>query len=84
MPTYYSLAGFWLLVMVLTVVSANFAEQPQLSSLLITIVLLITAVKSGVIVDYFMGLKKASAFWRWIMMLYVPLVSIIIGASYAL
>lgn len=74
----------WLLLLVLTSISAFFAEQPQLSLLLVCVVLLLTAVKAGLIVDYFMSLRGAPRLWRLLMLAYVPVVSLIITATYAI
>ncbi|MCW8886554.1 MAG: cytochrome C oxidase subunit IV family protein [Motiliproteus sp.] len=84
MPTYRLSTILWLVMLALTCIAAYFAEQPQLSLTLIGVVLFITVIKAAMIVDYFMCLRDAPLFWRGLLMAYVPLVSLIITATYAI
>lgn len=84
MPTYRLSTIFWLVMLALTCISAYFAEQPELSLTLIGVVLFITAIKAALIVDHFMCLRGAPLFWRGLLMAYVPLVSLVITATYAI
>ena len=84
MPSYRVSTILWLLMLALTCASAYFAEQPSLTMNLVMVVLLITAVKAAMIVDYFMNLRGAPRFWRVLLMTYVPAVSLVITATFAI
>lgn len=84
MPTYRLSTILWLVMLALTCASAYFAEQPHLSLTLVGLVLFITAIKASLIVDHFMCLRGAPLLWRGLLMSYVPLVSLIITATYAI
>ncbi len=84
MPSYRISTLLWVLMLTLTCVSAYFAEQPKLSMTLIAIVLVLTVVKAGMITDFFMNLRGAPRLWRVLLMAYVPAVSLIITATYAI
>lgn len=72
----------WLLLIVLTVASALLAEPMPLTFGLVAVVLLVTAVKAGVLVDYFMGLKNAPWLWRGLLMAYAPVLAVLISLTY--
>ncbi|OMH25750.1 cytochrome C oxidase subunit IV family protein [Motiliproteus sp. MSK22-1] len=84
MPSYKVSTILWLLMLALTCASAYFAEQPSLTMNLVMAVLLITAIKAAMIVDYFMNLRGAPRFWRILLMTYVPAVSLVITATFAI
>lgn len=67
----------WLLLMLATILAAGLSFLP-IDGLLITfITILILIWKGQMIVDYFMGLKTASVFWRVVMSAYC----VVIGSA---
>lgn len=49
---------------------------------IVTLVLLSTLVKTQLVADYFMGLKRSSLLWRSIVTIYLLLVISMIGLAY--
>lgn len=76
----------WLWLLALTVVSTYIGEFLELfnaqKSLFIGIVLFIVFLKGQQIIDIFMELKHAPKLWRRLLLAYVTLLPIIIGAIY--
>lgn len=67
----------WLLLMLATVLAAGLSFLPINGLLMAFITVLILIWKGQMIVDYFMGLKTASAFWRVVMSAYC----VVIGSA---
>ncbi|MEH6452758.1 MAG: cytochrome C oxidase subunit IV family protein [Psychromonas sp.] len=77
----------YLLLVVLTLISAMFAEFAHAGTFLsetmiVIIVSLIVIIKGQQIVDIFMELQHAPKLWRYLMLSYVILVPSIIAAIY--
>lgn len=74
----------WLALIALTLVSVALGHLSLSFGLLLGLVLAAVFVKNGLIVDVFMGLKKAPWGWRLAMQGYTLFVCLLIAASYAL
>ncbi len=74
--------GLWLLLIVLTGFSAQFAESRTITIGIVMLILLISVIKASVLVDYFMGLREAPLFWRMLLLAYVPVIAVIITLTY--
>ncbi|WP_432471065.1 cytochrome C oxidase subunit IV family protein [Amphritea sp. HPY] len=72
----------WLLLMVLTAITAVFAESYAATIGLVALVLSVTVVKAKVLVDSFMGLSNAPLMWRCLLLAYAPVIGIIVTLTY--
>ena len=77
-----SILLLWLLLMVLTAITAIFAESYSVTMGLVALVLSVTVVKAKVLVDSFMGLKNAPKMWRYLLLAYAPVIGLIITLTY--
>lgn len=72
----------WLILMVLTLAMLAVGKAGLGGIGIVTLVLLSTLVKTQLVADYFMGLKRASLLWRAIVSVYLLLVVGTIGLAY--
>ena len=72
----------WLILMVLTVAMLAVGKAGLGGVGIVTLLLLSTLVKTQLVADYFMGLKRASLLWRAIVTVYLLLVISLIGLAY--
>lgn len=72
----------WLLLMVLTAMTAVFAESYTATVGLVALVLSVTVVKAKVLVDSFMGLSNAPLMWRILLLAYAPVIGIVVTLTY--
>ena len=72
----------WLILMVLTVAMLAVGQAGLGGGGIVTLVLVSTLVKTQLVADYFMGLKRASLLWRAIVTVYLLLVIAMIGLAY--
>ena len=72
----------WLILMVLTVAMLAVGKAGLGGAGIVTLLLLSTLVKTQLVADYFMGLKRASLLWRAIVTVYLLLVISLIGLAY--
>lgn len=72
----------WLILVMLTGLT-YFIGQLGVSGLwIVAFVLLTTLIKSQMVVDYFMGLRRVRPFWRGLLFGYLLLVCSMIGLAY--
>jgi cytochrome c oxidase subunit IV len=74
----------WLLLMLATASAAGLSFLPINGLLLTAITILILIWKGQMIVDYFMGLKTASVFWRVVMSAYCVVIGLAVMGVYYL
>jgi len=72
----------WLVLMVLTLLSAAVAESPEQGLLLILVIALTVAVKGRLIVDRFMELRNANRYLRNSMRIYFYVIPLLIVLVY--
>jgi caa(3)-type oxidase subunit IV len=72
----------WLLLMLATVSAAGLSFLPINGLLLTAITIMILIWKGQMIVDYFMGLKTASVFWRVVMSAYCVVIGGVVMGVY--
>ncbi|RZI43788.1 hypothetical protein EGT07_08465 [Herbaspirillum sp. HC18] len=58
----------WLILLALTGFSFHMADSGFAAGAVLVPVLLATLVKGRIVIDRFMGLQQAGAFWRWIVL----------------
>lgn len=76
-PCVQKATKIWLLLMLATITAAGLSFLPIDGLLMTAVTILILMLKGQMIVDYFMGLKTASAFWRVVMSAYC----VVIGSA---
>lgn len=72
----------WLILMVLTLAMLAIGKAGLGGVGIASLVLLSTLVKTQLVADYYMGLKRASLLWRAIVTVYLLLVIGMIGLAY--
>ena len=72
----------WLTLITLTLASAFFAETGQAGWLLTMTVVVLIAVKGGLVIDYYMELKAADQRFRNVVRLFIVLVAVLIIVSH--
>ena len=72
----------WLVLMGLTLALLAVGKAGLGGVGVVTLVLLSTLVKTQLVADYFMGLKRARLLWRAIVTIYLLLVISMIGLAY--
>jgi len=72
----------WLLLMLATITAAALSFLPINGMLMTFITIGILILKGQMIVDYFMGLKTASAFWRVVMSAYCVVIGVVVLGVY--
>lgn len=73
----------WLLLLGLTALSTQ-ASVVVSAGAVVPLVLLLTLIKGGVVIDHFMALRHAGAPWRWIVLGWLVLVLGLIGYAFHL
>ncbi len=79
---FFSLSVSWILLLLLTVIAIIFSQIQLAASTLIILALVITVIKSHLIVDIYMGLKVVDNRWRGLMLAYIVLIPLIMGLIY--
>ncbi|WP_444998386.1 cytochrome C oxidase subunit IV family protein [Aliikangiella sp. IMCC44359] len=81
-PSPRLLTSIWVLLIILTMLSAYLGElntkSSSISELSKGLILLILVLKSQLIIDYFMQLKQVKVFWRLTMSIFAICISFII------
>lgn len=72
----------WLLLLVLTMATFNIGESGLSGKSTIFMLLAITMIKSQMVANYFMGLRRVKFFWRGIMFGYFLIVGGLIAIAY--
>lgn len=72
----------WLVLMGLTLALLAVGKAGLGGAGIVTLVLLSTLVKTQLVADYFMGLKRTRLLWRAIVTIYLLLVIAMIGLAY--
>ena len=72
----------WLVLMGLTLALLAVGKAGLGGAGIVTLVLLSTLVKTQLVADYFMGLKRTRPLWRAIVTIYLLLVIAMIGLAY--
>ena len=72
----------WLLLMLATALAAGLSFLPVNGLLMTVITIGILILKGQMIVDYFMGLKTASVFWRVVMSAYCVVIGVVVLGVY--
>jgi len=72
----------WLVLMGLTLALLAVGKAGLGGVAIVTLVLLSTLVKTQLVADYFMGLKRTRPLWRAIVTIYLLLVISMIGLAY--
>jgi caa(3)-type oxidase subunit IV len=72
----------WLLLMLATITAAVLSFLPMNGMLMTFITILILILKGQMIVDYFMGLKTSSTFWRVVMSAYCVVIGLVVMGIY--
>lgn len=78
------ITGAWLVLLALTLIAVYISTLSLSYGAMISIVVFTTVVKGQQIVDIFMGMKKAPAKWRILLLGYVVLVPLLTGSVIAL
>jgi cytochrome c oxidase subunit IV len=76
--------GVWLALVVLTLLTFDIGRLGLGGTTVMGFVLLATFVKGQLVVDYFMGLRRARLFWRLVMFFYLAVVGSLIAVAYLL
>ena len=72
----------WIILMVLTLAMLAVGKAGLGGFGIVTLILLSTLLKTQLVADYFMGLKRTSLLWRVIVTVYLLLVISMIGLAY--
>ncbi|PKM42414.1 MAG: hypothetical protein CVV05_18520 [Gammaproteobacteria bacterium HGW-Gammaproteobacteria-1] len=72
----------WLLLVILTGVTYLVGQAGLSGMAVVAFVLITTLFKSQMVVDHFMGLKRARPFWRGLLFGYLLIVCGMIGVAY--
>jgi len=72
----------WLILMLLTLGVLAIGKAGLGGPAIVALILLSTLVKTQMVADYFMGLKRAARLWRVIVTVYLLLVLSLIGLAY--
>lgn len=72
----------WIILMGLTLALLGVGQAGLGGIGIVTLVLLSTLVKTQLVADYFMGLKRTRPLWRAIVTIYLLLVIAMIGLAY--
>ncbi|UZE97523.1 cytochrome C oxidase subunit IV family protein [Alkalimarinus alittae] len=75
------LTSTWVLLIVLTLISAGLGTLEISQNLLISLVLLTVLIKNYQIIDVFMELKHAPLLWRVLMQLFTLFIVVAVGLS---
>jgi len=75
------LAGTWVLLIALTLISAALGTVDMPQGLLVFLVLLTVLIKNQQIIDVFMELKSAPALWRGLMQAYTLFIVVVVGIT---
>ncbi len=75
------LTPVWLLLMILTLLSALIAEKVDPTALIVAIVCFTVAVKGGLVIEWLMGLRAITGSVRWLMLSYFLLLPPAIALS---
>lgn len=59
---------YWLILLALTALSFGMTETSWSGNAILVPVLLATLIKGNVVIDRFMALRHAGAFWRWLVL----------------
>ncbi|HEB57123.1 MAG TPA: hypothetical protein ENI98_12635 [Gammaproteobacteria bacterium] len=74
----------WLILMALTLMVLVVAEEGLSGSYIVSLLIISMLVKTQIIADYFMGLKRVRLRWRLIVSSYLLIVMSMIGLAYRL
>lgn len=74
----------WLTLMALTLMVLVVAEEGLSGSYIVSLLIISMLVKTQIIADYFMGLKRVRLRWRLIVSSYLLVVMSMIGLAYRL
>lgn len=72
----------WLILIALTLLTLGIGEMGLGGVSVVAFILLTTIIKSQMIVNYFMGLRRVKLFWRVVLFLYLLIVCGLIGLAY--
>lgn len=72
----------WLVLIVLTIMTFSFGEAGMSGKGVMLMLLIITMVKSQLVANYFMALRKTRLLWRAIMFGYFVIVGSLIALAY--
>jgi len=82
MKSFYNVHSIWLLMIVLTLITYAMGKLAFEGITVVLFLLLTTAIKGGLIIHDFMGLKGVSLLWRVIMYGWLWTVCIAIAITY--
>ena len=72
----------WLVLIVLTLLTATQVESEHLSTVAIILICAVVAIKGFLVIDHLMGLRHAPILFRWVMLSYFimlpPLIAVLI------
>jgi Prokaryotic Cytochrome C oxidase subunit IV len=71
----------WLTLIILTLISAFFAESDQTTAFTITLVCFTFGIKGALVIEHLMGLRTAAPMIRWLTLSYFIILSPIIALS---
>lgn len=74
----------WLALLGLTLLTFGIGRFELDGTMVMGVVLLATLVKGQLVVDHFMGLRRAQLFWRLVMFFYLAVVGSLIAVAYLL
>ncbi|VAX14190.1 hypothetical protein MNBD_GAMMA24-2674 [hydrothermal vent metagenome] len=74
----------WLLLMALTLMILAVAETGMSGGYIVSLLIISMLVKTQIVADYFMGLKRVRLRWRLIVSAYLLVVMSMIGLAYQL
>lgn len=72
----------WITLIVLTLAVLTVGQMGLGGKTIVALLLISTLVKTQIVADYFMGLKKGRPLWRIIMMTYIWVIISMIGLAY--
>ena len=72
----------WVILILITAAMAYFGENGAITFVTVVLILLASVVKASCLVDYFMGLKHAPLFWRYLLLAYAPVIGVIVSVTY--
>ncbi len=70
MQNYKSISASWLIMFVLTLISASFAESADPSKIAILFICIVTITKGNLLIDNLMDLRHSLHRIRWLMLAY--------------